>query len=153
MELLSQIERWMRTTIASRRDLDFADLHLDEIDASYRSPESWISGAVTCLESALLLRNANQWPFVVAVGFSLTSNSVPSGLEIKTLGDLLPQLDMSPPSLYLFGQGSEPWQHDPQFRPWAGLLVIPTNLRVKAYFREWFDSNDEDYRRSFWLCG
>ena len=72
---------------------------------------------------------------------------------LNTLQAIVAVMDDSPPSLYLFEQGSEPWRSDSDFREVIGDYMPATNLKLRTFFREWFDDNDQTFRRSFWLAG
>ena len=147
------IESWMTEVIQGGRHRAFADLHVDQVDAKFGPRDQWLRGAVDCAREAILIRNSRNWNFTIAIGMSLRSNPQRVGLPSVTYAQLEELLDDSPPSLYLFERGAEPWIDDADFG--GATLDLPwiSNLAVVPRFREWFDENDEDYRRSFWLCG
>ena len=147
------IEEWMEKVLATESHRAFVDLHIDDIDRSWSDRSRWLSGALSCLEAALLIKRRRGWTVTAAVGFSLRSHRAPRGLQLHSYQDLQAELDSSPPSLYLFLPGEEPWHDDADFQTFEIPRSLPTNHVVRAYLREWYDENDEDYRRSFWLAG
>lgn len=100
------IERWMMTNIGARGFERYDDLHVDCIDSAWKEKSVWIAGGLEALQLAAGVRDQRKLDFSVALGCSLDVNS-PS--PIKTEQGLLAQLDWSPPSLYLFERGKEPW--------------------------------------------
>jgi hypothetical protein len=152
-QMTATIRDWMTKVIQSRRDLDFDDLHVDEISPRFRARGAWINGAVEALQVALRLRNAAKAPFLVAAGFSLRAGSTPRGLPIDNLSQLGPELDHSPPSLYLFHNEHPPWATDAAFRELTSAFYPQVNAPIRSFFREWFDHHDAEFRRSFWLVG
>jgi hypothetical protein len=139
--------------IQARRDLAFDDLHVDEISERFRAAEVWIEAAIESLQTAILIRNTERWTYTVAAGFSLRSTSTPTGLPSDQLAEIVSEMDDSPPSLYLFKMGDEPWVEDTAFRELSSRFHPRLNLPVRSFLREWFDENDGEFRRSFWLVG
>ena len=148
-----RIADWMQRVVERRSDLEFDDLHIDDVDPSFGPRSMWPSGASQCLQMALLLRNDLGLPFTVAAGMSLRSSPTPAGTDFDTLQEIVAVMDDSPPSLYLFEQGDEPWRSDSDFREVVGDYMPATNFKLRGFFREWFDDNDRAFRRSFWLAG
>ena len=151
-ELKERIRSWMIRVVQERTDVSFDDLHIDEIIDRFRDRAAWVDGAVECLQVAALIRNSEQWPFTIAVGFSLRSNPAPSGLGAVRQLELTSEVDDSPPSLYLFEQGNEPWKTDEDFHETPIECSLRVNIQVRTFLREWRDENDGDFRRSFWLA-
>jgi hypothetical protein len=86
------------------------------------------------------------------MGYSLKSASQPQGLRVSALADIVREVDVSPPSLYLFDRGEEPWLSDVDFIAYDALLN-ELGPQIGVYLREWYDDHDDEYRRSFWLAG
>jgi hypothetical protein len=150
-QLKKRIRSWMTRVIQEGTHASFDDLHVDEISDRFRDRTTWFDGGIECLQLSALIRNAEQRPFSVAVGFSLRSNPVPCGLQSNSVLDLTKEFDDSPPSLYLFEQGNEPWRTDKDFAEVSIDFQPRMNIRMRTYLREWFDENDADFRRSFWI--
>jgi len=150
---VSKIVTWIEATIAGGGVERFEDLHLDEIDAVFSRRDRWIRGGVASLAEAMEQRDKRDLPFTVAVGFSLLANSIRTGLNETSLSAILRELDFSPPSLYLFARGKEPWTTDNDFTVWNGEIDVGVGRTLDAYFREWYDHTDQEYRRSLFLAG
>ena len=85
----------------------YDDLHIDLMDATWKPRETWISNGIAAIELASSMQASIKQGFVVALGMSLVAreaHEIPS-----TSADLVEQIDGTPPSLYLFRSGREPW--------------------------------------------
>jgi hypothetical protein len=102
------IEGWMSAIVMERGVLRFDDLHIDQIDSTWKHRDQWIEGGREAFRMAIGVRNRNQLPFVVGLGFSLESGGKALGIDFRTKQELHAKLDSSPPSLYLFRRGGEP---------------------------------------------
>src|SRR5205823_7302631 len=81
----------------------------DQIDNDWRDRECWLKGGLRAYELAISLRDDNRLDLTVALAFSLQSGEQPRGVDFTTSLELASEFDWSPPSLYLFRRGSEPW--------------------------------------------
>ena len=122
MTKYDKISKWLRETIESRGDLRFDDLHVDQVDPELRKRELWVHGGMECFQLALNARDDRGADFTVALAFSLETGDGPLGLNFEDLSGLESQFDLSPPSLYLFHRGEEPWAN-----PLAGFVEISTD--------------------------
>jgi hypothetical protein len=150
---ISIVENWMREVIRQRGDLRFDDLHIDSVDTAFSAKSSWLGGTVDCLTMALRLRDAKGWPFLVGAGIQLRSGTDRLGINFSSFAGLESELDESPPSLYLFEPPAHAIIDDPDMSPLPDKYLPPMERRVSSFLREWFDDNDGQYRRSFWLLG
>jgi hypothetical protein len=103
------IERWMLAIIRNGGVQRHDDLHIDQIDKEWRSESTWVAGGLEAFKNALVVRDRRQLDYTVALAFSLRSGREPIGITFSTVEDISEQLDWSPPSLYLFRIGQEPW--------------------------------------------
>lgn len=101
------IEHWM-LAIHANGGLDrHDDLHLDQIDRSWKPTESWIEAALEAHQTAVELRTAHELDVLVVLAFSLNPGAP---CPLKDRKALEAAFDCSPPSLYLFRRGEEPWR-------------------------------------------
>lgn len=148
-----RIETWMLRVIEAKSYLQFEDLHIDEIDSEYRNPHSWLKGGIRCFQAALSIRTSRGFAFTVGLGFSLKCGPDRKGITFSRLEDVQAELDDSPPSLYLFDASGHPWFEDSDYVELGGEYGIAHNFRTRAYYREWRDENDNEFRRALWLLG
>ncbi|MEW6609762.1 MAG: hypothetical protein AB1414_20335 [bacterium] len=152
--ITEKIDRWIINNIKDKKYLQYDDFHIDEVDLSLTLRENWIPGSIKCLKTALESRNKRQLPFTVALAFSLKSKETPIGANFQTPDELEQEFDITPPSLYLFPKGSEPWVID-----FNDFLLIDLDLfrlkglDVKCFYAENLIGDDDEYRRSLWLVG
>ena len=103
------VESWMRVVIRDGGIERFDDLHIDRIDAEWKSKKLWIPAAFQVHDVAIEIRNQSKFPVSVNLAFSLKSDSEPRGVNFGTREQFIEQLDDTPPSIYLFRPGTEPW--------------------------------------------
>jgi hypothetical protein len=127
------------------------DLHVDDIDATWKDTSSWVSAGLIAYELALEIRHELGLEVTVALGFSLVDAQDTSGDVFETQEEFQKQLDWSPPSLYLFNAGDT--QHlsatvrvDPL--PKAFLSRLPKD--TKFFLLRWL-AEDGSQRRSVFV--
>jgi hypothetical protein len=103
------IESWMRTSISDGGVSRFDDLHIDRIDHEWKSQNLWIPAAFHVHDLAVNIRDRCKIGLSVVVAFSLKVSERPTGIDFRTQVELEARFDQSPPSLYLFPRGREPW--------------------------------------------
>src|SRR5579864_7572724 len=78
------------------------DLHVGDIDPTWKDPTSWVSAGLIAYGLALGIRHELRLDVTVALGFSLVDAHDTSRDLFETQEEFQKQLDWSPPSLYLF---------------------------------------------------
>jgi hypothetical protein len=124
------------------------DLHIDSIDPEWKSPRLGIQGALTAHQIALRLRDVHGLPLTVVVAFSLKSEPRRVGADFRTLRELETRLDWSPPSLYLFRCGNEPWASDNSYQELAGSLVDHPQPGSRWLYIEFKPNPSDEYHRT-----
>lgn len=99
----------MLSNVGRRGFEQYDDLHIDRIDAEWADRTAWIDGGLEALQEAVGLRDRHALNFTVALAYSLVVDRLPSEPPPRSRSDLDAQMDWSPPSLYLFQKGREPW--------------------------------------------
>jgi hypothetical protein len=154
------IESWMRAVINDGGVDRYDDLHIDAIDERWKHRPLWISGALESHDLALTVRDRNGFDISIGVGFSLEPSNFPGGVNFGTREELECQLNRTPPSLYLFHSGTEPWaKRDPESAASAGyttvaeiepaILQIPGKEKHCTYFEFRQGGNCEYFRSVF----
>jgi len=142
-----RIQEWMNHVHATGGVERYDDLHIDLIDVNWKPREMWISSGIAALGLASSMQVSIKQGFVVALGMSLVAREprkIPS-----TAADLGEQIDeWTPPSLYLFRSGREPWHEH------CECTFLETNFgtkeqAIRGVYIE-FRRNDE-LRRSYYL--
>lgn len=159
------IENWM-LSISQDGGVDrFDDLHIDQIDPSWGSRELWINAGLEAFRLALNLRDQHRLPLTVALAFSLESSAHPRGPDFGTAAGLRGLLDWSPPSLYLFPPGKEPWlqtarsgwidsqSQDLIIQPMKASEVLGAAIRGAGYLLEFRQLASDEYSRTFFVAG
>jgi hypothetical protein len=106
------IESWMLTVIQDGGVMRYDDLHVDHIDHEWKNPNLWLPAAFHAQDLAIRIRNRHGLGLSVAAGFSLKGGMKKQGVDFKTRAQLEARINHTPPSLYLFELGTEPWAKD-----------------------------------------
>jgi hypothetical protein len=148
-----KIFNWMQNTITEKLYGENYDLHLDVIDHAFKNkPKKWIIGSLKCFEYTIDIRDKYFQSFAIGWAFSLKSKNIPIGINFNTVQELMKQFDYSPPSLYLFQKGKEPWIIDKDdFTIINSDIFSQVNIRYKCLYLEIMSEYDDDYIRSFWM--
>ena len=103
------IESWMNTVIHDGGVDRYDDLHIDQIDKSWKDPHAWVDAAFEAIRLAVATRDRLRLDFTVALAWSLQTDKAPPVGDFTQRQYLESQTNWSPPSLYLFYRGREPW--------------------------------------------
>jgi hypothetical protein len=152
IELGLRIQTWMVETIESGGIDRFDDLHIDTLNTRWVAKENWVLGGITAYLSALEAKKALSLPNTVALAFSLNSGRERQGVNFGSPVNFLRSLDWSPPSLYLFHSGREPWSVDDcdpiKISPHL-LGDLPSSLA--CYYLEFLPSDSDEYVRTVFV--
>jgi hypothetical protein len=145
------IRRWMLATVSDGGIERLDHLHVDDIDASWKDPESWVSAGLIAYGLALGIRRELALDVTVALAFSLVDAEDTSGDVFERQEEFKHQFDWSPPSLYLFKVDDQ--QHlsatirvDPL--PKALFSQLPED--TKSFLLRWL-GEDGSQRRSVFV--
>ena len=157
------IEAWMLTTVRDGGVVRMDDLHIDRIDETWKSRECWIQGGLKAFRLALMLRDRHQFPFTVALGFSLESGEHFTDVNFKNTKELGEKLNWTPPSLYLFEPGRTPRNDTVREDGAAEADVVVRELKrdffggsvqpANCYYIEFRQLQSTEYSRSVFLEG
>jgi len=153
------VETWMSDCVQSGGIERYDELHIDRIDQAWRAPEVWISSSLEALQLAISIRDsAGYRDLSVALAFSLQSTLQRKGVDFTTKEELEARLDRTPPSLYIFHRGKEPW-----IRAEAeGVMTVkkidvsifgPSLGPKECFYMEFKQPEEDEYYRSVFLAG
>jgi hypothetical protein len=103
------IEQWIHSNVQNNGYDRFDDLHIDNIDRQWKASNFWIQGGFKAFQIAVRIRNEQMQNVTIALAFALIAGKEPRGLNFASLKEMERELNSSPPSLYLFRKGHEPW--------------------------------------------
>jgi hypothetical protein len=162
----SVIERWMLSITANGGIERYDDLHIDQIDELWRDRRYWLQGGLQAYALATHIRDKHRIEASVSLTFSLKSDSKPRGVTFASPLDFQAELDWSPPSLYLFCTGKEPWTEaelnsdrkslrgGPILIPLDPAMFLGTPVNASAsYYLEFLPDASAEYSRSVFLAG
>ena len=145
------IENWMLAVSTDGGLERHDDLHVDQIDAAWGSRKMWLDGGFEALRTAQELRALHHLDLVVVLVFSLTEAAV---YPFKTLREVEAALDWSPPSLYLFRHGEEPWRQ-PGYARIEQLdrsVFSSAALSTSAFYVEFWQQDAGELCRSIYIA-
>src|SRR5581483_1770754 len=150
------IETWMSECIQRGGIERYDELHIDRIDSAWRKRATWISASLEVLQLAASIKDsAGYRELSVVLALSLQSTPQRKRVDFTSEGELEERLGHTPPSLYIFPEGKEPWfQQGPAD---VTLKKIDTgifdpSLRPKqCFYMEFKETGEDDYQRSVFL--
>jgi hypothetical protein len=156
----SRIRSWM-VAVTKDGGIDrYDDLHLDRIERSWKDPKAWIPAGLHAFDLALKIRDQEQLCLSVVLGFSLKSAIEPQGFKFRVVADIEDEFAATPPSLYVFRPGQEPWIRAGRGSENQDVVVQKIDpavfrmpLRIKACLYFEFTSGTEEYYRSILFAG
>jgi len=72
----------MQNNVETRGYEHFDDLHIDKIDQSWETPDSWVTGGLTAFNISVALRDEIAPDLVLALAFSIAKPESDAGAEI-----------------------------------------------------------------------
>lgn len=145
------INRWMLEVLVDggRERLD--DLHVDQIDAEWGPRDRWVDAGLEARQIAVELRDEHHLDVAVVLAFSL---NLPATYPFKERRDFEAAVDWSPPSLYLFGPGDEPWLKPGYARiePLDAKAVFGLSEPASAYYAEFKSQVSGEICRSIYIA-
>jgi hypothetical protein len=141
-ERMRVVEHWMVRVSEDRGVHRLDDLHVNEIDSEWLDRSKWLDAGLASLRLALSIRAAIGLNHSVVLAFSLTDAPV---LPISDRQALATLFDWSPPSLYLFDAGHEPWRGSGYTRvePFDPAILGDAHPSASAFFAEFRQDTGE----------
>lgn len=87
----------------------YDELHIDRIDEAWRLQATWIWASLEALDLAASIRDRAGYDLSVVLAFSLRPAIRNMEVDFSTEKQLTERIGHTPPSLYLFPRGKEPW--------------------------------------------
>src|ERR1700687_1588049 len=157
------IKSWIESSLKTRGIERYDDLHVDQIDPSWKRRARWMKAGFEALKLALKLKERYSFPADVTLAFSLLSGDAPRGVNFKSEAELEDNFDWSPPSLYLLRPGTKPWSSERQDQQTSRLEQSVTKIDLirlgiihpfmNGYYVEFKPIGSSEYHRSFFLMG
>lgn len=144
-----KISKWIEKTINKKLYLEYYDLHVDEIN-DYSDNNYWLEEGLKYLEmSKTLLIQKNHTNYNIMLAIPLKSKETITGINFQNFMELKKELDITPPSLYIFKNSENPWD---------SLKVVKIDFSdstltgIDFYYIEYKEDNDFEYRRAIWAA-
>jgi hypothetical protein len=159
------IQSWLNTVVQEGERGRTHELHVDQIDKTWKLEGTWISAALESFDIARRIRDSHRsdtrWSVVVE--FFLTSESFPLGVTFHNRSEMEEALSYIPPALFLWPAGDESWvRAEASTNNEEDLMVKTLNAEdffgekqnmFKCIFLEHLWSGREEYLRAVYLAG
>jgi hypothetical protein len=151
------IRRWVNAIVRHGGIERYDDLHIDQIDSTWRPKEFWVSAALQSFELAVRIRDETKMDLSVVLAFSLESDERPKGINFNNSEGLKRNFHVTPPSLYLFRPGTEFWAPVAEQMTVEEVDPVPlfgaSPVIKRCIYMEFKRPDSEDYTRSLFVVG
>lgn len=159
------IEQWM-LAVSQDGGIDRFDcLHVDRIDATWKSRDLWIEAGLEAYRLAVGVRDRHGLRLSVVLAFPLIAADEPKGVDFGTTEQLAGSLNWMPPALYLFRPGDEFWNQTETTKDGREVArdIVVTQLDPRGVFpaagfktcrfMEFQPVDSKEYSRSVFFAG
>jgi len=143
-QFIKFLKKWINQVISQRLWKNFVDLHIDEVDSEFNNRKKWISGSLFLLKCIISLIDNSKYDVILAIPLSCVANSL--RIDFKDLEKIEDELDLTPPSFYLFPRGESNYDKTISDSEYLRELSKQENLAI--YYNEKEEEN-ETYRTVF----
>ena len=145
------IEAWMVSILQDGGIDRCDDLHIDTIDKKWNKREHWLDAGLLAFQLALSLKQKHASDTTLSLAYSLESGEQRRGIDFHSPREVEAQFNWSPPSLYLFHRGAEPWIKDHADILDASKLFGESHSARICYYFEFRAEGESEYSRSVFL--
>ncbi len=139
-EFLFFIQNWINKVISDKLWEKYVDLHINDIDKCFKEKQNWIEGSLFLFGCFLSLVDDKKYDVFLVIPLTCVSKKdlVPLTFEL-----LEKELDITPPSFYLFAKGEK--NYEATIKSAKHLSEIGEKINARAYYKE-ENENNECYR-------
>lgn len=143
-QFIKFLKKWINKVISERLWINFVDLHIDEVYSEFNNRKKWISGSIFLLKCIMSLIDNSKYDVILAIPLSCISGS--SHIDFKELKEIENELDLTPPSFYLFPKGER--NYDKTISDSKYLIELSKQENLAIYYNE-KEEEKETYRTVF----
>lgn len=144
-EFIDFLQNWINQVISNKLWERYVDLHIDEVDESFKQKKNWITGSLFLFNCVLPLIDKGAYDVFLVIPLSCVSKD---GLITFTkLESLESELDITPPSFYLFPKGEK--NYEETIKSAKKLDMSIENSDIEIYYKE--ENENEEYYRTLYL--
>ncbi len=133
---------WIDITIKNNSWENHKDLHLDEIDIEFKKKENWVNGSLGIYK--IILEIIYGTPYNCFLLIQLTYSDSQTNLNNLKLDYIRNQMDLTPPSFYLFPKGNVNYE-----KTIMNLVYVESlsgEIGYKVFFKEEKETDQEYFR-------
>lgn len=144
-EFVDFLRNWINQVISNKLWQKYADLHIDEVDQVFKQKQNWITGSLFLFDCILSLIDRVNYGVLLIIPLSCVSKE---GLVTFTkLESFESELDITPPSFYLFPKGEK--NYEETIKSAKKIDMIIENMNISTYYKE--ENENEEYYRALYL--
>lgn len=144
-EFIDFLQNWINQVISNRLWEKYVDLHIDEVDENFRQKQNWITGSLFLFNCILSLIDKDEYDVFLVIPLSCGPKD--GLISFTKLESLESELDITPPSFYLFPKGEK--NYEETIKSAKKLDVSIENTTIDIYYKE--ESENEEYYRALYL--
>ncbi|GAB3639155.1 hypothetical protein GCM10027422_47460 [Hymenobacter arcticus] len=132
------LRKWSKNVIQYQLWNRSSDIHLDEIDSTFKNDNEWIDASIFMLNLTFKLIDISKYSLLLVIPFAYTEESTNVSLINKEFASN--RLDTTPPSIYLF-----PLEHKNLLSTLNKAVFIKNSgfdKNFKVYFEEHKEANE-----------
>lgn len=143
-QYLAYLRNWINYVISGEKWKNYEDLHIDEIGSEFNNQREWIPGGMFLLGCLMSLIDRSKFDVILAIPLSCLST--PSPINFTSFGEMEKELDLTPPSFYLFPMGETSFVET--INRSKCLYDLSKKEKVQVFYSEKLE-HDEVYRTVF----
>lgn len=138
-KFLNFLQNWVNQVINDKLWEKYVDLHINEIDKKFEKKQNWIKGGLFLLNCILSLIDRSRYDVFLVIPLSCTTRE--DSLVFTKLELLEEELDITPPSFYLFPKGERNYLDTIKNTKYLDFFI----KNMDVYYKE-EEENGEVYR-------
>lgn len=141
---------WLSDVVEEARWHDPHHLHVEQLDARWNEPATWMDAMFTMLALAIEIRAEQAWDVAIGVGTHLTSGAARSGLDFANLSEIPERFTYIPPFVILAASGRESWKEG-SYLELPPPYHAPVPFATRTFLCEWFHEDEKEFVRVLWF--
>ena len=136
---------WINGVISGQLWEKYVDLHIDEVDIEFKEKTTWIEGSLFLFNCILKLIDESVYDIILVIPLSCTFE--PSKNDITDFVNIITELDITPPSFYLFPKDNKNFEDTIKSSKYLNEISERINLGV--FYKE--KNEEREYYRTLYI--
>lgn len=135
------LQTWINKVIQDKLWNKFIDIHIDDIDKDFKEKDTWLKGSLFLYNCILNIIDKTNYDVSLVIPLSCVLGR--QDLKSKTYDALENELDLTPPSFYLFPKNHKNFEDTIKSAKY--LEEISNDINFQAFYKEDIEG-EENYR-------